>query len=602
MTRILVDGHNDTETRVAVVLDNKLEYFYHEDRGQPSTRGNIYLAKVMRIEPSLQAAFVDYGQERQGFLPFTEIHSDYYQIPVEDQSTSPSAPTDDYKTPKAPQADVVYIDDSTDIVKQLDGEQGTRSFDETSSGASAASPAPPASTSSQSRPYLIQDVVRNHQLMMVQVQKEVRNTKGASLTTRISLCGVHTVLLPNTESGGGISSKITDEKKREHLASVIKKLGLPDGMSLILRTAAADASANDIKKDYVTLIQLWDKIRETAVTSTAPLLVHEEAKLIQKVTRDYYTSSVREVIVNDDETYEGMRTAMQTYRPSDVKSIKRYQGGDATMFEEQGIEDDLRSLYGRIAPLSSGAYLVIDLTEAMVVIDVNSGSNTKNRNIQETALAINMEAAEEVARQLRLRELSGLIVIDFIDMANGKDSIKVENCLRDSLQKDHARSSLGHISHFGILEMTRQRLTKSFTESYSQLCGICGGSGRVQAPQTTLYALSSTLQKKIRANNGATDYHVSLPASLAEVCLNDKLGVLKTIKETHNVNIKIAIDPTLAQGDYRIHDGNRVTVHTAAPNVETSKNNNRAPTSRARVFPQKNHKRSFFSSHFGRRK
>ncbi|MBC6444127.1 MAG: Rne/Rng family ribonuclease [Alphaproteobacteria bacterium GM202ARS2] len=592
MTRILVDCHNNTETRVAVVLNNKLEYFYHEDQKQPSSRGNIYLAKVMRIEPSLQAAFVDYGQERQGFLPFTEIHPDYYQIPVEDQSATAPAGND--------KADVVYIDDSTDIVKQLDGEQGTRSFDETSSGGRGSGGG--SDRSSSSRPYLIQDVIRNHQLMMVQVQKEIRNTKGASLTTRISLCGVHTVLLPNTENGGGISSKITDEKKREHLSAVIKKLGLPDGMSLILRTAAADASANDIKKDYTTLMQLWDTIRETAVTSTAPLLVHEEARLMQKVARDYYTSNIQEIVVGGDTTYEDVRTAMQTYRPSQVKNVKRYQGNDLTMFEEFGVEEDLRALYGRIAPLSSGAYLVIDLTEAMVVIDINSGSNTKNRNIQETALAINLEAAEEIARQLRLRELSGLIVIDFIDMANSKDSIKVENCLREALQKDHARSSLGHISHFGILEMTRQRLTKSFTESHSQLCPACGGSGRVQAPQTVLYALSNTLQKKIRTSSGTTDYQVSLPASLAEFCLNDSMDVLKAIIDTHNVTIKLSIDPTLGNGDFRIHDGNRVTVHTSSPNLEVVKNTSyRSSAPRARSQPTKSQKRGFFGSTFGRR-
>ena len=398
-------------------------------------------------------------------------------------------------------------------------------------------------------------------------------------------------MLPNTENGGGISNKITDEKTRERLAEMIKKLNIDKGMSIILRTSSQQATSNAIKKDYQELRKSWDDIRQKTNNSQAPTLLHKEADLVHRIIRDHYSDTIEEIIVNDEKIFEDVKKHARELDSSLAKKVRHYQNDPRDMLQEFQVENDLRKLHGRIVPLSSGAYLVIDMTEAMIVIDVNSGSNTRNRNIDEMALTINLEAAEEIARQLRLRELSGLIAIDFIDMNNSKDNVKVETKMRECFVNDYARLKIGHISPFGILEMTRQRMATSFTEKFSDLCKYCGGTGRIYSQQKTMQNIIRALRQTLESATTKT-YRISLSPSLAELCLNDPTGEMGALREKYAVTIHIDVDVQLAPSDYRIDDGKNPIIYTTSHPTEQKNHSDKQIAKKQK--PEPYHKRRFF--------
>src|SRR5262245_28887967 len=421
--RMLVDGIHPEETRIVVTNGNRLEEFDFESQSRKQLRGNIYLAKVTRVEPSLQAAFVEYGGNRHGFLAFNEIHPDYYQIPVADREAllREEAEEEDDHHPanghKAEGEDDVESngasDDEDDVMEEELARRRRRLL----------------------RRYKIQEVIKRRQIMLVQVVKEERGNKGAALTTYLSLAGRYGVLMPNTARGGGISRKITTATDRKRLKSIVTSLDVPQGMGLIVRTAGAKRTKAEIKRDYDYLLRLWENIRETTLHSIAPALIYEEEDLVKRTIRDLYDKDIDEVWVEGEAGYKEARDFMRMLMPSQAKKVQAYR--DPTpLFVRHRVEDHLSQIYSPVVPLRSGGYLVINQTEALVAVDVNSGRSTRERNIEATALKTNMEAAEEAARQLRLRDLAGLIVIDFIDMEEGKNNRAVEKKLKDCLKDD----------------------------------------------------------------------------------------------------------------------------------------------------------------------
>lgn len=460
--KMLIDAAHAEETRVVVVDGTRVEEFDFESQTRKQLRGNIYLAKVTRVEPSLQAAFIEYGGNRHGFLAFNEIHPDYYQIPVADREAlmRDDSGDDEDDTPVSRRAsggddeDDVNggghaVDDDDDDVEEELARRKRRLM----------------------RKYKIQEVIRRRQIMLVQVVKEERGNKGAALTTYLSLAGRYGVLMPNTARGGGISRKITAVTDRKRLKGVVQSLDVPQGMGLIVRTAGAKRTKAEIKRDYEYLLRLWENIRENTLHSIAPALIYEEEDLVKRAIRDMYDKDLDGIWVEGDAGYKEARDFMRMLMPSQAKKVFNYR--DPTpLFVKHKIEDHLAQIYSPVVPLRSGGYLVINQTEALVAIDVNSGKATRERNIEATALKTNMEAAEEAARQLRLRDLAGLIVIDFIDMDEGKNNRAVEKVLKDSLKDDRARIQMGKISGFGLMEISRQRRRTGVLEGTTHVCEI----------------------------------------------------------------------------------------------------------------------------------
>ena len=451
---MLIDAAHAEETRVVVVDGHRVEEFDFESRAKKQLRGNIYLAKVTRVEPSLQAAFVEYGGNRHGFLAFNEIHPDYYQIPVADR-----------------EALMAEAADEEDEVDEADGEE--EEDDELSAEEARL-------RRRLIRKYKIQEVIKRRQILLVQVVKEERGNKGAALTTYLSLAGRYCVLMPNTGRGGGISRKITNATDRKRLKSVAQSLEVPQGMGLIVRTAGAKRTKQEIKRDYEYLLRLWENIRETTLKSIAPALIYEEEDLVKRAIRDMYDKDIEAVFVDGEDGYREAREFMRMLMPSQAKKIQLYR--DPTpLFVRYKVEDVLQQIHSPVVPLRSGGYLVINQTEALVAVDVNSGRATKERNIEATALKTNLEAAEEAARQLRLRDLAGLIVIDFIDMEESKNNRAVEKRLKDALSEDRARIQMGKISSFGLMEISRQRRRTGLLEGTTHVCEHCQGSGRLRS-------------------------------------------------------------------------------------------------------------------------
>ena len=483
--RILVDAVYPEETRV-VIHDNKVQEFDYETTVKKQLKGNIFLAKITRVEPSLQAAFVDYGGNRHGFLPFSEIHPDYYQIPVSDREQlidsddaeeSESASKDDDKD--ASDADsAVASDESDGSDDDADGEEvGVDEID-------GEEPYEARSVRSFYKRYRIQEVIKRNQIVLVQVIKEERGNKGASLTSYVSLAGRYCVLMPNTPRAGGVSRKVNNADDRKRLKAVLENLDMPKGTSVIIRTAGTERNKAEIKRDYDYLIRLWNSIRDLTLSAEAPAFIHGEDDLIKRTIRDLYNSAIDEVLVEGEDAYKTAKKFMKMLMPSHVSRVKQYKG-DIPIFMRYKVEEQLASLYDHTATLASGGYIVINPTEALIAIDVNSGKATSERNIEETALKTNLETAREVARQFRLRDLSGLIVIDFIDMAESRNRRAVERELRDALQTDRAKIQIGRISPFGLLEMSRQRLRPSFLEANTAECSHCEGRGVVRAVEST---------------------------------------------------------------------------------------------------------------------
>src|SRR5450631_3944228 len=685
--KMLIDATHPEETRVVVLRGNRVEEFDFESANRKQLRGNIYLAKVTRVEPSLQAAFVDYGGNRHGFLAFSEIHPDYYQIPVADRQALIEEEERDHRAADAdadhranrrggrnrnrhrgaerprdvvqseplpgevqPHVDAlpgeaaigglppeqpleaelpVSTPAPADLEAQAESQDEAREAYESPVGdiesdtapaavthageasadsapmpeggedhgetgdhlAAPAEPAPSDEPGAQSdqgngedhhedesvesvggadameevqermprfrRQYKIQEVIKRRQVMLVQVVKEERGTKGAALTTYLSLAGRYSVLMPNTARGGGISRKITDSVDRKRLKEVASELEVPEGMGVILRTAGASRTKTEIKRDFEYLLRLWETVRDLTLKSTAPTLVYEEGSLVKRSIRDLYNKDIDEILVAGADAYRDARDFMRMLMPSHAKNVKPYHES-VPMFGRFGIESQLDAMFQPVVQLRSGGYIVINQAEALVAIDVNSGRATREHHIEDTALKTNLEAAEEVARQLRLRDLAGLIVIDYIDMDEKRNNRTVERRLKEALKHDRARIQVGHISHFGLLEMSRQRIRSSVLESSTEKCPHCGGTGHVRSVSSVSLQLLRAIEEMLL--KGAThNLIVRTRTETALYLLNHKRAHLRELEERFQLTLTVNADPTVAgQVSYLIEKGEQV--------------------------------------------
>ncbi|WP_372675306.1 ribonuclease E/G, partial [Aquicoccus sp.] len=626
--KMLIDATHAEETRVVVVDGNKVEEFDFESENKRQLAGNIYLAKVTRVEPSLQAAFVDYGGNRHGFLAFSEIHPDYYQIPVADrerlmeeerayvealkaredeEEKKPSRSRSRRSSSKKSSAEVVKSDDavaSTDAKDEgsardisgmetidlegdevpegtspmdLVGETPVEEPDETTNGDSdngaghdeaQGSDAAAKDESIESvaddddsddirpprkpraRRYKIQEVIKVRQILLVQVVKEERGNKGAALTTYLSLAGRYCVLMPNTARGGGISRKITNAPDRKKLKEIANEIDVPQGAGLIIRTAGAKRTKSEIKRDYEYLQRLWEQIRELTLKSIAPAKIYEEGDLIKRSIRDLYNREIDEVLVEGERGYRIAKDFMKMIMPSHAKNVKHYHEG-LPLFARFQVESYLSSMFNPSVQLKSGGYIVIGVTEALVAIDVNSGRATKEGSIEETALKTNLEAADEVARQLRLRDLAGLIVIDFIDMDERRNNAAVEKRIKEKLKTDRARIQVGRISGFGLMEMSRQRLRPGMIEATTQPCPHCHGTGLIRSDDSL--ALSILRQIEEEGTRGRSrEVLVKCPVGIANFLMNQKREHIAQIEARYTLSVRVEGDPMLISPDFSL--------------------------------------------------
>jgi ribonuclease E len=661
--RMLIDSSHPEETRVVVLDSNRVEEFDFEAASKRPLKGNIYLAKVTRVEPSLQAAFVEYGGNRQGFLAFSEIHPDYYQIPVADRLAILQAQTQrmmaeedfdavEIATVPAQSSPVIedehaedhaehhehehahheaephgheheaneHADDEArehassepplaheqtpqhslevDVLAEIEPatsepSESERHSDEEHSGASEesiestssfpsheegqseaprevsfvqaeATGAPavyerrgPRQNDRHDRPrpprrrqYKIQEVIKRRQIMLVQVVKEERGNKGASLTTFMSLAGRYCVLMPNTPRGGGISRKITNAADRKRLKSAAQSLELPEGMGLIIRTAGANRTKLEIKRDYEYLLRLWDTVRELTLKSNAPALVYEEGSLIKRAIRDLYSKDISEVIVDGDTGYRDAKDFMRMLMPSHAKNVKLYKEA-LPLFQRFQVESQLDAMFSPTVNLRSGGYIVINQTEALVSIDVNSGKATREHSIEETAYKTNLEAADEIARQLRLRDLAGLIVIDFIDMEDSKNDRNVEKRLHNAVRGDRARIQIGKISQFGLLEMSRQRLRAGVLAGSTVTCPHCNGQGIIRSTESAALRLLRALDEEGQ-RQPAANVTVKAPEDVTIYTLNQKRREIFRIEEAYDLAITFDPQANMMGGSFEI--------------------------------------------------
>ncbi|PZU77627.1 MAG: ribonuclease E/G [Rhizobium sp.] len=666
--KMLIDASHEEETRVVVVRGNRIEEFDFESEHKKQIRGNIYLAKVTRVEPSLQAAFVDYGGNRHGFLAFAEIHPDYYQIPLADRQALLKAEAEDHRRsddfesadapePAAPMIDLSQVDqpdvgivsasettetvvteEAAPVVEAVSEEAAVevvaeeapaeeekpkkrvrrprakkKTAEEIAAEAADASSEDDGSTGGEMaamvdtdtiseeveglrrgndddddddddhhekeviesvgaedameevpdrvarkprKQYRIQEVIKRRQILLVQVAKEERGNKGAALTTYLSLAGRYSVLMPNTARGGGISRKITQPTDRKRLKEIARDLEVPQGMGVILRTAGANRTRVEIKRDFEYLMRLWENVRTLTLNSTAPCLVYEEGSLIKRSIRDLYNKDISEIIVSGEEGYREAKDFMKMLMPSHAKVVQPYRDIHP-IFSRSGIEAQLDRMLQPQVTLKSGGYLIINQTEALVSIDVNSGRSTREHSIEETALTTNLEAAEEVARQLRLRDLAGLVVIDFIDMEEKRNNRAVEKKLKDCLKNDRARIQVGRISHFGLLEMSRQRIRASVLESTTQVCQHCGGTGHVRSESSiALHVLRGVEEYLLR--NTTHNITVRCTPETALYLLNHKRGTIVDYEGRFGVSIIIAADSGVGAQHFAIDRGEAV--------------------------------------------
>ncbi|ALH83008.1 Rne/Rng family ribonuclease [Sphingopyxis macrogoltabida] len=594
-TRMLIDARHREETRVAVTKGNRIEEFDFESAEHKQLKGNIYLAKVTRVEPSLQAAFVEYGGNRHGFLAFSEIHPDYYQIPKEDRdallreeaehaAAAAQRAEEDLDELEGDVADVEYHDDDNgdnradrddDRDDHDDGHDDHDDRDDNGDAAEGSEEGREGNGEGRSdrrgrgrgrgnnrkggrgrgrrgddedgenrmslrRRYKIQDVIRRRQVMLVQVVKEERGNKGAALTTYLSLAGRYCVLMPNTMHGGGISRKISNGADRRKLKAMIDELALPPTMGCIVRTAGMSRTKVEIKRDFDYLARLWDEIRENTLGSSAPALIHSDSDLVKRAIRDIYHKDIEEVLVEGDEGYKAAKQFMKLLMPSHARRVKQY-ADPVSLYQRYGVEDQLAGMLNPVVQLKSGGYLVINPTEALVSIDINSGRSTREHNIEQTALSTNLEAAHEIARQLRLRDMAGLVVIDFIDMDHGSNVRKVERAMKDALKNDRARIQVGRISGFGLMEMSRQRLRTGVLEASTRPCPHCEGTGLVRtASSAGLSALRLIEEEAARGKGSKITLRASQEATF--YLLNEKRRELREIEELYGVDVEILPD------------------------------------------------------------
>ncbi|MES2272032.1 MAG: Rne/Rng family ribonuclease [Pseudomonadota bacterium] len=574
--RMMIDARHREETRVAIVKGNRIEEFDFESTEHKQLKGNIYLAKVTRVEPSLQAAFVDYGGNRHGFLAFSEIHPDYYQIPKEDREAllaeerehaaeeaalraeedDDAAMSGDVEEMDAPVYDDEHHDDEESEAGE-GGEEGTekpRGGTRRKGGDEAADELRRKRMSLRRR-YKIQDVIRRRQVLLVQVVKEERGNKGAALTTYLSLAGRYCVLMPNTSHGGGISRKISNAADRKRLKSIIAEMQLPSTMGCIVRTAGLARTKPEIRRDFDYLARLWDEIREKTLKASAPELIHNDSDLIKRAIRDIYNKDIEEVIVEGEEGYRAAKDFMKLLMPSHARRVK-YYADTVSLFQRFGVEDQLAAMYNPVVQLKSGGYLVINPTEALVSIDINSGRSTREHGIEQTAVATNLEAAREIARQLRLRDMAGLVVIDFIDMEVNSNVRKVEKAMKEALKDDRARIQVGRISGFGLMEMSRQRLRTGVLEASTRECPHCEGTGLVRTASSAGLSALRMLEEEAARGRGTL---IVLRASqeAAFYVLNNKRHEIDEIETRYGVTITILPDGEV--------EGARMSVEASGP-------------------------------------
>jgi ribonuclease E len=540
---MLIDAAHAEETRVVVVDGTRVEEFDFESSNRKQLRGNIYLAKVTRVEPSLQAAFIEYGGNRHGFLAFNEIHPDYYQIPVADREAlmrEEAEEEDDHHEPRGRRG-------RANADADADSEDADEDADSVSDDEDDVMEEEVARRRRRlMRKYKIQEVIRRRQIMLVQVVKEERGNKGAALTTYLSLAGRYGVLMPNTARGGGISRKIETATDRRRLKGIVQSLDVPQGMGLIVRTAGAKRTKAELKRDYDYLLRLWENIRETTLHSIAPALIYEEEDLVKRAIRDLYDKDIDGVFVEGGAGFKEARDFMRMLMPSQAKKVQLYTE-PTPLFVKHRVEDHLSQIYSPVVPLRSGGYLVINQTEALVAVDVNSGKSTRERNIEATALKTNMEAAEEAARQLRLRDLAGLIVIDFIDMDESKNNRAVEKKLKDCLKDDRARVQMGKISAFGLMEISRQRRRSGVLEGTTHVCEHCGGTGRVRSVESSALAALRTLE--LEALKGGGEATLKTPRAVGLYILNEKRAHLARLQQTLGLFVTVVVDDDMAHAD-----------------------------------------------------
>jgi ribonuclease E len=584
-SKMLIDATHAEETRVVVVRGTRIEEFDFESAARKQLKGNIYLAKVTRVEPSLQAAFVDYGGNRHGFLAFSEIHPDYYQIPVADrqallreeeedarhhadddvhpqrserggrhqrhteengdgeeshgeagtaEATAPE--TNEAEPIAAPHVEHGLPAEIGDGIETVEEDAESQKVD--SVGAEdALEEVPQRRRRPQRRVYKIQEVIKRRQVILVQVVKEERGNKGAALTTYLSLAGRYCVLMPNTARGGGISRKITDSTDRRRLKEVTRDIEVPAGMGLIVRTAGAQRTKTEIKRDFDYLMRLWENVRDLTLSSTAPALVYEEGSLIKRSIRDLYSKDVDDVQVEGDEAYREAKDFMKMLMPSHARNVKLYKD-TRPLFSRFQVETQLDSLFSQTVTLQSGGYMVINQTEALVSIDINSGKATREHNIEDTALKTNLEASDEIARQLRLRDLAGLVVIDFIDMEEKRNNRSVERRLKDALKNDRARIQVGRISHFGLLEMSRQRLRPSLLEGSTRVCPHCEGRGIVRSVSSCALSVMRAIEEHLITRK-AENLTVKCHRDVVAYVLNEKRNHLLDLEASYGISIFI---------------------------------------------------------------
>jgi ribonuclease E len=575
ITRMLIDARHREETRVAVVQGNRIEEFDFESAERKQLKGNIYLAKVTRVEPSLQAAFVDYGGNRHGFLAFSEIHPDYYQIPKEDREAllrEEAEHAAEEEALRAAAADAYDDHDDDDAERDHDADDGdddgreVRDDDEINADRAeevghddhAAAEDLRRRRMALRRRYKIQDVIHRRQVLLVQVVKEERGNKGAALTTYLSLAGRYCVLMPNTTHGGGISRKISNGADRKRLKAIMADLNLPSTMGCIVRTAGLQRTKTEIKRDFDYLARVWDDIRETTLKSSAPMLIHQDSDLIKRAIRDIYNKDIDEVLVEGEEGYRHARNFMKLLMPSHAKKVKAY--ADAVpLYQRYGAEDQLAAMYNPVVQLKSGGYLVINPTEALVSIDINSGRSTREHGIEATAVSTNLEAAREIARQLRLRDMAGLVVIDFIDMESNGNIRKVERAMKQALADDRARIQVGRISQFGLLEMSRQRLRTGVLEASTRMCPHCEGTGLVRTASSAGLSALRMLEEEAASGRGSI-LTLRVSQEAAFYVLNRKRAEISDIELRYGVTIEILSDGEI--------EGARMSVDSSGPPPE----------------------------------
>jgi ribonuclease E len=564
--KMLIDATHQEETRVAIVHAGKIEEFDFESASKKPLRGNIYLARVTRVEPSLQAAFVEYGGNRHGFLPFNEIHPDYYQIPFADRQAilaeynaltaevaashddeEDDAPVDEQYEAPSRQSRYHKNDDDEEGSSVEEVETSTERPTDAGGDDDAEDRALERARRAMQRKYKIQEVIKRRQILLIQVVKEERGNKGAALTTYLSLAGRYSVLMPNTARGGGVSRKIVQGADRKRLKSVIAELDVPSGMGMIIRTAGSKRTKQEIKRDYDYLRRLWTNIRDTTLKSVAPCLIHEEGDLVKRAIRDLYDKDIEDVLVAGDEAYRQAKDFMKLLMPSHAKKVQHYR--EATpLFLRHRVEEQLEATFQSTVTLPSGGYLVINQTEALVAVDVNSGRATRERSVESTALKTNLEAADEICRQMRLRDLAGLIVIDFIDMDESRNNRAVEKRMRDALERDRARIQMGRISSFGLMELSRQRRRSSVLEGSHSTCPTCHGHGMLRSVgSSALQVLRLIEEEALKGRASALELRVALPIAL--YLLNEKRNVLRSIEDRYHVEVMVSPDDSLVPPD-----------------------------------------------------